>query len=270
MLSCQCKRRCDNPPAVAIGEPFVLDGGGDVGALLIHGFTGTPYEVRYLGERLAGAGISAVGPYVAGHGTTVADLARTTWHDWVAGIERDFDALRARCRRVVLVGQSLGALLALELASRRGADVTAVCSLAAPLWLDGLAGRVARWTAPGGPLGFIRALPKLGGSDVSDRDARAANPGYRAIPTAALAQLVTFMRVVDAVLPEIAAPVLVLHGEHDHTAPVACAARIAARVPHGQLRLFPRSYHLLAADLERDAVATAVIDFISQESSCAT
>src|SRR4051812_26814498 len=59
--SCQCKRRCDNPPPMPIGDPFVLDGGTEIGALVVHGFTGTPFEVRYLAERLAGAGITAVG-----------------------------------------------------------------------------------------------------------------------------------------------------------------------------------------------------------------
>jgi carboxylesterase len=254
---------------VVSGEPFVFDG-GEIGALVVHGFTGTPYEVRFLGEQLARAGITARGPLLPGHGTSVADLARTTWRQWAAAIEHELDALAGRYRQIALVGQSLGALLVLELASRRGAQIAAVCALAAPLWLDGLAARVARWTAPGHRLAWLRTLPKLGGSDVADRDAKRDNPSYRAIPTRALAELVAFMGVVDAALPRIAAPVLVMHGQRDHTAPVACASHLAARVPHAELALYARSCHLLATDVERDAVATAAVAFIRRHTACAT
>jgi esterase/lipase len=58
--------------------------------------------------------------------------------------------------------------------------------------------------------------------------------------------------------------VLVVHGEHDHTAPVACATRIAGRTRAVRLRILPRSYHLIAADVERDIVAAEVIDFLRQ------
>ncbi len=245
------------------GEPFVL-GGGEVGALLVHGFTSTPFEVRFLGERLAAAGITTVGPLLPGHGTTVADLGRTAWPMWAAAVEAELDRLRERCRRVVVAGVSLGALLALELASRRGADIAGVCALAAPLWLTGLGAEVARWTAPGAPLACVRTVPKLGGSDVADPEVERANPAYRAIPTRALAELVAVMRAADAALPAIPVPVLALHGAQDHTAPVGGSERIVARVPRGRMQLFPRSYHLLAADVERADVADAVIRFIEE------
>jgi esterase/lipase len=70
------------------------------------------------------------------------------------------------------------------------------------------------------------------------------------------------MRITDDALPLIQAPVLVLHAEHDHTAPVACAARIAARARARRVRILPRSYHLIAADVERDIVAAEVRDFL--------
>ena len=239
---------------------------GDLGALVIHGFTGTPFEIRYLADRLADARIVAAAPCLAGHGTSVDDLERTTWHDWVAGIERELDAMAARVKRVALVGQSLGGLLALYVASKRR-DVAAVASLAAPLWLDGLAARVAAWTAPGGWLARVKRLPKFG-SDVRDRAVSRANPGYSAIPTRALAELTTFMGVVDEALPAIAQPVLVIHAAHDHTAPVACASRIAARTG-ARLQILPRSFHLIAADVERDRVADSVIEFL-RGPSCVT
>ena len=242
-----------------------------MGVVLVHGFTGTPHEVAYLGERLADAGYTVCAPRLPGHGTTLAELDDTRWEDWAEAVERAVDTLRLRCRAVAVVGQSLGGLLALHLASHRK-DVARVATLAAPLWLDGIAGRVARWTRPGGPLARIHTLPKLGGSDCRDRRARNENPSYDGIPTRALAQLQTFMKVTDDALPSITQPVLVLHAAQDHTAPVACAARIAERAHATRVRILPRSYHLIAVDVERDIVAAEVIDFLrtSGDQPCAT
>lgn len=247
-------------------EPFELVGDGDgdgVGIVLIHGFTGTPFEVRYLGEHLAREGFWVRAPLLPGHGATVEALDRTTWRDWVEAVGREVDAMAGRCARVAVVGQSLGGLLALYLASlgSRRRELAAVGTLAAPLWLPPLAARVAASTQRG-LLRGVRAIPKLGGSDVRDRRVRAENPCYGAIPTRALGHLLAFMRIVDDALPLVAPPVLVLHGARDHTAPVACAARIAARARAARVRILPRSYHLIAADVERDIVAAEVARFV--------
>lgn len=245
---------------MAIGDPFDLVGDDAVGVVCVHGFTGTPYEMRYLGEALAHAGFTVHGLRLPGHGTRVEDLDRTKWSDWADAVEHAYDRMRERCGTVAVVGQSLGGLLALHLASRR-TDVSAVASLAAPVWLEGLSARVAQWAADG-MLRRIRAIPKFYGSDVRDPRTKAENPCYKAIPTRALAELAAFMRVVDTELPRITCPVLVLHGAHDHTAPVGCASRIADKTKAVRMRILPRSYHLIAADVEKDIVAGEVISFL--------
>lgn len=260
------------------GAPFDFVGSGDVGVVCVHGFTGTPFEVRYLGEQLARAGFQVHGLRLPGHGTDLAALDATTWHDWADAVEDAFDTMRLSCRRVAVVGQSLGGLLALHLAARRP-DVVSVASLAAPLWLDGLGRHVAR-LAEAGTLArvvpWLTKIPKFSGSDVRDRKARAENPCYDAIPLKALGELVRYMEVVDLSLEMITQPVLVLHATQDHTAPVACAYRIAEKARAQRLRILPHSYHLIAVDVERDIVAEEVISFVRRtmkeegDHACAT
>jgi carboxylesterase len=238
--------------------------GDDRGVLCIHGFTGTPYEVRFLGESLAARGMSVRGIALPGHATRVQDLEPVGMSEWTEAVVAAFDEMAARYRSVAVVGQSMGGLLALHLATRR--PVAAAASLAAPLWFDGLSGLVARVTTRGPLAGRVRYLPKLGGSDVRAQDVKRVNPSYRAFPVRALGQLIAFMDLVDDALPDVRVPLLVLHGEHDHTAPVGSAARIAERVSARDLRvrILPRSFHLLAIDEERTIVAAEVGTFFER------
>lgn len=256
--------------ALASGDPFDLPARGTPlgGVLCIHGFTGTPFEMRHLGQRLSERGLAAVGPALPGHLSTPAALDATTWHDWYGAVERAFDDLRRRVPRVAVVGQSLGGLLALRLAAHRGADMAAVASLAAPLWLSRLGRMAVRATRPPSPLGrWIRSLPKLGGSDVRDPLMRRQNPAYREFPVRAVQQLADFMDVVGRELHLVRVPTLILHARRDHTAPYESSRRIATSVsaPVLRHRALARSYHLIAIDVERDVVAAEVGDFFATQ-----
>lgn len=245
-------------------EPFHLDGDGSVGVVCVHGFTGTPYDMRYLGGELSRAGFPVHGLRLPGHGTRIEDLDATLWTDWAGAVEDAFDAMRASCTKVAVVGLSLGGLLSLHLASRRP-EVAAVATLAAPLWLDGLSAHIAEWAANGALARFapfLRILPKIGGSDIRDPKVKADSPGYPAIPVRALGELARFMRVVEPELTEIKQPVLVVHAQHDHTAPVACAHRIAERTHAVRTRILSRGYHVVSNDVDRDIVAAEVIHFL--------
>lgn len=47
---------------------------GSVGCLLTHGFSGSPFEMRELGEYLAEKGVSVLCKPLPGHGTTPHDM----------------------------------------------------------------------------------------------------------------------------------------------------------------------------------------------------
>ena len=237
------------------------------GVLCIHGFTATPFDMRFLGARLADRGYRVKGPLLAGHGTTPRDLDRTTWRDWYQSVENAFDQLRSECDRIAVVGQSLGGLLTLRLAHQRGDEIAAIASLATPLWLFPLAQRVVRATRPGSPWRrIIRRLPKLKGSDIRDLAMKRQSPSYRVIPVRALHQLVEFMGLIRESLPGITTPAVIVHSKQDHTAPFACSNEMAARlggepVVHHALE---KSYHLISIDVERAQVAEAVGDFLDE------
>ena len=65
--------------------PFRLEPGNQhharAAVLLLHGFTGSPWEVRPLGESLAARGFHVLAPQLPGHGTTPEAMLYVTHVD---------------------------------------------------------------------------------------------------------------------------------------------------------------------------------------------
>ena len=69
--------------AMMTREPAFYFEGGKIGCLLLHGFTGSPLHMRFLGEKLRDAGYTVYAPLLPGHGTSVEDMAKYGWKDWL-------------------------------------------------------------------------------------------------------------------------------------------------------------------------------------------
>ena len=229
--------------------------------LLLHGLTGTPFEVRPVADRLARNGVRCLAPVLAGHESPEA-LARTSWLDWVGGA-RDALASLGETRRTLVVGSSMGALVACTLAAENPGRVDGVALLAPALELQPL-GKLAGWLARNTPVaGYVPQIPKGGGSDVGDPQARAANPCMESIPFRAVGELLAFQAHVDALLPRVRCPALVVAGALDGTVTVAGARRMAGRLGGGaRFVVLPRSRHLVGIDFERERVAADVASFL--------
>src|SRR5512147_811767 len=156
-------------PAEALGRPFDLPGGPDA-ALLLHGLSGSPFELRALADRLYLEGIRCLGPLMAGHGGAPEALRDVLWTDWVAQGRDQLYRLQG-ARRTFVVGCSMGALVALALAHDHPDRVDGLALLAPALRLapgPALGGLLARRT----PLASVLPpLPK-GTSDVRDDEMR--------------------------------------------------------------------------------------------------
>lgn len=255
-------RRTSEPRhAETLGHAFDMPGGPD-GVLLLHGLSGSPFEVRTLAEQLHHRSMRCLGPILAGHGGDPRALEAVRWQDWVDGAAAGLAQLRG-CRRTFVVGCSMGALVALALASRHPDRVDALVLLAPALRLaagPALAGWLARHT----PLGKLLPPVPKGTSDVRDREMRALNPALRAVPISAVGELQALAADVDRLLPGVAAPALVIAGARDHTVRLSGARRIASRIGSAPARLLllPDSFHLVGIDVERDLVADEVVAFL--------
>ncbi|WP_342768322.1 alpha/beta hydrolase [Falsibacillus pallidus] len=88
------------------------------GCLLIHGFTGSPFEVQPLADYLAEHTEWKVAvPTLPGHGEEL-ELKGILHHEWIECAEEALKDLLDECEEVYLVGFSMGGLIAGYLAAR--------------------------------------------------------------------------------------------------------------------------------------------------------
>jgi carboxylesterase len=250
-------------PAIDTNEFFFP--GTRVSALLIHGLSGTPYEMRYLGERLAASGARVCGVRLAGHAGTPEELGAATHAQWYESVVEGFERLHRYGDPVAVVGLSMGAVLTARLAADQGDAVAGVAMLAPafylPLWVRG----TLRAMHAVGPL-VDRIYVSGKGSDIHDAAARSTSPSVRLWPLGAALQLRELSAAVRPRLNRITQPALVIHSRRDHTCPMRTNVKfVMSHLGSAQKRavILEESFHVITVDSEKERVASEVIDFVS-------
>jgi len=246
---------------------FRRTGGTRGGVLLVHGFTGTPHEMEGLADPLAAAGFSVLGLRLPGHGDRPHGEPND-WPAWEDAVEEGFTALReltpAGPRAVV--GLSMGALLALELARRNRDDVRAVVALS-PAVLVPPPVRALLWVAARtlGERGRQRLLPR-GVSDIRDPDVRATHPKSPPFPVAAALQFNQLRLAVRGRVGAVEQPLLIVHSVLDRTCPVVGARWLARNVGSRDVELctLEKSGHVIPVDVERAHATERILGFLDR------
>lgn len=235
--------------------PFRL-GGSPAGCLLIHGLTGTPGEMRYLGESLhRQTGFTLSGVMLAGHGTDSPMFQKRGWPDWYRSAEEGMLELAETCSPLFVVGFSMGGLIAMALALRHGSRVDALALLATPLFANRHKARLAGLLY--GLPGFKAFLRKR--SRATPWEAPALRKNLEAAQMS-FAQLKWILRRKGACLTH---PTLILQSRQDPSVPWENALALYSLVSSRRKSriLLSRSRHVLPMDVERDQVAEEVGKF---------
>jgi carboxylesterase len=241
-------------------QPFGFDR-GPIGCVLLHGFTAAPKEMRPLGEYLAARDFTVRGVRYAGHGTCPEDLARTTYHDWIASAEAAIAELRGRCRPVWAIGLSLGGLISLHLAAHDRID--GVIALAPPILTPDWRIPFARLIAPFKPY-TVKGLANL-----HDAAALAAHADYARFPTRAVAEMYTLIRHVRRELPEVKVPLLLIHARHDRVVALPGADTIWQRVGSTEKEriVLERGGHIITEDYDKAVAFQHIAAFLSKHAN---
>jgi carboxylesterase len=232
-------------------------GSGDLGCLLLHGFTGSPLEMVPMAEALAQDGFAVHVARLAGHGTSPEDLAGTSWADWVRSAQDAYQRLAGRCRAVAIGGLSMGGAIALLLAATE--TPAAVVALATPVRLRPLVHRLARAARPVMP--YAPVVMRVGPRSPEVLPYRAS---YPRIPLGVMGELSSLLDHTREKLPGVRVPVLVAQGRWDWAIPADSADYIYGHVASEIRRLvwLPHSGHLVTLDRDRDHLFSEVRRFL--------
>lgn len=236
-------------------EPFTADG-GEVGVLLIHGFTGSPASVLPWAQHLAAAGYTVAVPRLPGHGTTWRDLNRVRWPQWYGEVHRALDDLRDRCSRVAVGGLSMGGGLAVLLAEERPDDVDALLLVNPAIALhrrDLALVPLLKWVVP--------ALPGIA-DDI--RAPGVSEGGYDRTPLKALDSQRQMWRRIVSRLDEVRAPLLMFRSDDDHVVDELSTTLLMDRTGAGDIQLvrLHDSYHVATLDHDAPEIFARSVDFL--------
>ena len=232
----------------------------------LHGFTGTAAELRSVLASVGDAGYAVDAALLPGHGTRAEDLQDVTFDQWVAASRRRVrDAIEAH-GRVVLLGYSLGTLLAMQIASEQPEGLAGLIVMSTALTL-GAASSVplGLWARSG------RAMPDLylvkpSPGDLVDRTSEDQIVTYDRHPLRAALEVYRAGARVRAVVRRIECPTLIQHGRRDRVCPWRGAIEVPALLGTRDvsIALYEQSGHVLGWDGEREAVAREILAFLTR------
>jgi carboxylesterase len=256
------------PQIIPTAEPFFFLGDRSRPAcLLIHGFTGAPKEMRWMGEYLHQQGFTCLGVRLAGHATSPEDMRASHWTDWTASVEDAYSLLTEITDNIFFIGLSMGGVLSLLMSTRL--KVKGVAAISTPYKL--LDDPRLKYVELIGK--FIKFMPKSKeppGSGWFDKDAWQDHISYPQNPVRSIGELNKLLGVMREALPQVNVPVLLIHSKDDHyVLPENMELIDAALVNASEKKKMyvTGSGHVVTRDAARQQVFEAAVEFIQRVES---
>lgn len=238
-------------------------GNGKVACLLLHGFSGSPWDLRLLGEHLAAAGYFVKAPRLPGHGTHPEAMAQITYRDWLSASEDALESL-SKFRHIFVAGLSMGGLLSLCLAAKFPERIHGLALMAPAMQFQRRPLRVLNTLGMLPFLPLVRPNIKKETTDMEDEIERAASPMLPYFPSARLQCLHTLQGLARRALSGVKSPTLILMAEREHVVKVEGGDEIARGLKHvSNVRLVrvEKGFHIMPRDLGRDVVFYEITEF---------
>ncbi len=237
-------------PAIPAGER--------VGALVLHGFMGSPLSSRPMAEYLSEQGIFVHCPLLPGHGSYPAQFHNVSRRLWLAEAEEAFDYAAAQVDELFVVGHSMGNILGAHVATRNPGVMGMV--MLAPVYdvpdrrlrYVGIGRHFITWYYP--HKSKRESMQALVRERVTDFDPtidfddpafQAQLPELSKVPLSGMHEMAEMIKVGRRLWPKLNLPALLFAGEHDVAAPPENARAILADLPHADKRLvvYPEAGH---------------------------
>ena len=257
---------------------FYLEGTNGKGIILVHGLTGAPAEMKFVGKQLNKMGYTVYAPLLAGHCVDEATLVATNYRDWLDSLKKAVNSFAPKVSEVHMAGICVGGGLALYAAHEMPDKIKSVTIYSATLNYDGW--NQPKWSRLAQTFKEVLIhIPKVRHSSFgeshpfglkSDRLRNAIVKGGDGIegtlarfPTSSLYENYRLNDILKKALPKMKVPTLLIHAREDDVSHPRNAEKI--KKLHGgrcEIIYLDDSYHLIHIDKEHKKVAQMTADFI--------
>lgn len=249
-----------------IGKPQHLAGkANQPGIILIHGFLASPKEMEALGQKLNELGYGVYLVRLSGHGTLSKEMRNCTVKGWLESVNRGYAVLSHYHQKVVVVGFSAGALLALIKGCANVDNIVGVVAINPALvlkqksvffssLLDSWNNMLSSFSMETGTIKWV------------DNEPECSDSNYDRIYIAGLKQLLLLQDSCREHLERVILPLLVIQGSNDPTIDVDGAEEIIEKVLSNdkQLHSINTDYHVIVRGKRAEEVYRPLLDFIKK------
>lgn len=216
--------------------------------LILHGFGGGPYETAPLAEHLEAKGYEVAMPVLAGHASTSQEMRKATAQDWIATAERELRKLQESGKEIVIIGFSMGGLLAFHLASNH--PVRAIVTINTPIYY---------WN--------LRQVLRNLDEDRRKRSLANTRRYLEAKKSSPIPSMVQFLKLLQRTkkeLPDVSCPLLVIQAEDDDTVRRRSVDYISRHTASKEVstRFFPEGGHVILLSPQAPEVISLVSGFV--------
>ncbi|GIP38977.1 carboxylesterase [Paenibacillus sp. J31TS4] len=235
-------------------KPFTYRGGAKA-VLLLHGFTGSPVDVRNLGRYLSQRGYTCHAPMYQGHGADPEALLASEPDEWWEDVKDGYQLLLAEgFSQVAVAGVSLGGVFSLKAAAEL--PVAGVVSMCAPMQAKSIEDLSLRVTQ------YAKQYKKFEGK--GDAQIAGELEELERTPMPFLKQIQRTIVETSGKLGAILSPAMVMQGMLDDVLYRESAPLIYRSVgsEQKQLKWYDQSGHILTLGKEREQVYEDVHTFL--------
>ena len=242
-------------------KPYKFNG-NNIGCLLIHGFTSTPAEMYPLAKVLNDKGYTVSSILLRGHGTNHEELLNVSYIDWYHDVESAYEELLFECEKVVVIGHSMGGLLALILASKYHIDklILLACAIKPH-------NRLVKYT---GILKYFKKYTSWGTSNFKNNDNYDKyRLHYNIFPLHSVHQLHLTSKIASGCLKNINSDTLILQDKNDLQVKKEGAYSLYNGIcsKYKKLEWIQGATHSLTLGPKKEEVFKQVIKFIELENT---
>lgn len=219
--------------------------------IIIHGFSGNPWEIEPLANALTEMGFEVITPLLPGHNLEQKRMERATALDWIQFIEITVKQAIEENKKIHLIGFSMGAMIAAIIAYRYPISSLVLLSPAVYVLTPHLV--KIRLINLAKKAGKARSIPK--------------SPSFiLSAPLYNFFQLHHVVRQAKKLFRHISVPICIIHGQKDETIDPRSSELIYSLVSatEKELHYFPQSKHHICRDCEVDTVIQTVIQFLKK------